>query len=43
MDPYAIISASIKSIIATEFAAESITARDDKLHESLGLEGVEVD
>lgn len=42
MDPYAIISASIKSIIATEFAAESITARDDKLHESLGLEGVEV-
>lgn len=42
MDSYAAVSTALKSVIAAEFSAESITARDDKLHESLGLEGIEV-
>lgn len=41
-DAYATASAGLIAIIDTEFSSELITARNDKLHESRGWEGVEV-
>jgi hypothetical protein len=42
MDPYAVAAEGVKAIIDAEFAPEQIVANHDKLHESLGLEGIEV-
>lgn len=41
-DSYALVATALKTIIDTEFAPQSIVARHDKLHESLGSQGVEV-
>lgn len=42
MDPYAVAAEGLKAIIDVEFADELIVATHDKLHESMGLEGIEV-
>ncbi len=41
-DSYALVSAALKTIIGTQFAAEGIVPLDDKLHESLGFDGTAV-
>lgn len=41
-DSYTTVAAILEQAIATEFAAEHIVARHDKLHESMGLDAVEV-
>ena len=42
LDPYKIAADKLAELIATEFAAEGVTPLHDKLHESLGNDGIEV-
>lgn len=37
--PFTVLRARLKTIIDTEFAAEGIVAQNDRLHESLGVDG----
>lgn len=41
-DPYAETAAAIEAILSDEFAAEQPTIIHDRIHESLGLKGIEI-
>ena len=42
VDPVAALSGTLLNVINAEFAYDNITAYSDKLHESMGLNGIEV-